>query len=212
MVGFCGSRSLPASASSLVRSVVASVAASGAGLASGCAAGADALAISAALSLGLAPRLSVFAAFGPGGVGAAGSSSAPAVVARAAAAGASVSWWAGGPASVPLRARLARRSLAFVQALAASPSPSGLVAFVSAPPPRRSFGPGPFPSCGSGSWSSVAAAALLGLSVVVFPVGWSPASGLPALPSGPGSWVPAGPGPWASGFRWQPAAVQASLF
>ncbi|RIK25381.1 MAG: hypothetical protein DCC55_40630, partial [Chloroflexi bacterium] len=79
---------------------------------------------------------------------------------------------------------------------------------VSGPPPR-SFGrarPGGWPSCGSGSWGSVGAAALLGLPVVVFQVGWpgfAGASSLPALPGAAGRWLPAGgQGVWSAGWRW----------
>jgi hypothetical protein len=120
--------------------------------------------------------------------------------------GARVAWFAGGR-SGPAVARLAARSLAFVHFLAASPRGSGLAVVVSGPPPRV-FAPaaaGRWPSCGSGSWGSVGAAALLGLPVVVFPVGWSGfagASSLPALP-GRGRWVAVGrSGPWAAGWRW----------
>lgn len=206
VVGFCGSRSLPSSAAPLVAGVVRACLAGGSVVAVGCAAGADLLALSTVLSVGAAPRLSVFCAFGPGGVGAAGSASAVAEVAAAATAGAAVSWWAGGSASVPLRGRLAARSLALVRSLATG---GGLlVAFVSALP-SSPFGGGDFPACGSGSWSSVAAAVRLGVPVAVFPIGI--AADLPALPGGPGSWVP---GPWAGSWSWAvaPEATQLSLF
>ena len=69
MVGFCGSRSLPASAevSALVSGVVGSVLAGvpRRGVAVGCAVGGDALVVSSALALGASSRLRVFAAFGP---------------------------------------------------------------------------------------------------------------------------------------------------
>ena len=49
-------------------------------------------------------------------------------------------------------------------------------------------------------------AALLGLPVVVFPVGWSgfgEAASLPPLPSPAGVWAPAASsGVWAAGWRW----------
>ena len=69
MVGFCGSRTLPASATDteLVSRVVGSVLAGvpRRDLAVGCAVGGDALVVSSALSLGASSRLRVFAAFGP---------------------------------------------------------------------------------------------------------------------------------------------------
>ena len=78
VVGFAGPRSGPASsASSLVSSLVGSVLASGRGVASGCASGVDSLAVSAALAAAAGPRLSVFCAFGPSGLGALARSSAP---------------------------------------------------------------------------------------------------------------------------------------
>ena len=195
-VGFCGSRALPSSAASLVARVVASVVRSGRGVAVGCASGADAFALSAALASGA--RLSVFAVGGPSGRGF-WRCSAFSLVSRAAASGASVSWWAGGRCSCPscsgsgsgrcpsLVGRLRRRSLAFVRFVASSGSGAGLVAFVSSPSSR-------------GSFLSVRAAVRAGLPVVVFPVGFSP-SLLPSLPGG-GRWVPAASsGVWASGWR-----------
>lgn len=221
VVGFAGSRSLSAAvAGPLVSALVGSALAAGRAVAAGCALGADSLALSAAVAFGAGrsvraagfqSRLFVFCAFGPAGLGV-GRSSSLAGVSAAAAAGARVAWWAGGGPAVPPAARLAGRSLAFVRFLAASPPGSALVAFVSGPPPRA-FGraaPGGWPSCGSGSWGSVGAAALLGLPVVVFPVGWAGFAGaasLPPLPgrgpAGRGRWVAAGGRwPWAAGFRW----------
>lgn len=222
LVGFCGSRVLPPATLSLVRSVVCALGAAGRGLAAGCCVGADAAVLSAALEIG-AP-LAVFCAFGPGGAGA-GAASAVRTVARAARSGASVTWWAGGGPQVPLRGRLAQRSLALVQAVAASGAGCGLVAFVGGPPPRP-FGSGAWPACGSGSWSSVAAAVRVGVPVVVFPAGeWAappgpPLSGgwmavCPALPSldDGGRWVPAGSGKiWGRGWRWESAQVQGRLW
>lgn len=200
----CGSRALGASARPAVASVVRAALASGSRLVVGCASGADAAALAAALAAGPGAPVSLFAAFGQAGAGAAGRASNVRGVAAAVAGGLPVSWWAGGPASVPLRARLARRSLAAVRFAARGGPGSSLVAFAAALPPRP-FSSGPFPSCGSGSWSSVAAAALLGLPVSVVPVGplasVSPAS-LPPLPGGGGGgvWVSA-----SRGWRWSPA-------
>ncbi|MCF7991096.1 MAG: hypothetical protein K9M02_11695 [Thiohalocapsa sp.] len=99
---------------------------SGAGLVVGCAKGADAAAIEVAVSGGAAGRLHILCAFGPvasleeadrtPGICA---SSAPRAVALAAAAGARVVPWAGGPAPLPVRARLARRTAAVAAACTA---------------------------------------------------------------------------------------------
>ena len=206
VVMVCGSRTLSASAVPLVNQVVHSLLSAGRGIAVGCAAGADASVVSSVLATGAGSQLQVFAAFGPGGAGSAGSVSAVSVVNQAAANGVPVSWWAGGPASVPLRGRLASRSLACVRSVVGTGNGAGLVAFVSALP-SRSWGSGAFPSCGSGSWSSVAAAAKLGLPVVVFPVGalvCVQSAKLPLLPlAGGGSWVCAGAGVWSGALRWQ---------
>lgn len=65
LVGFCGLRSFPASASPLAARVVGSVLASGRDIAVGCSVGADALVVSSVLAAGEVPRLSVLCAFGP---------------------------------------------------------------------------------------------------------------------------------------------------
>ncbi len=203
VVMLCGSRSLPQGAWRRVGSVVSSLLSAGSVLAVGCAAGADAAAVSSVVSAGAAPRLLLFAVGGRSGAGFAGRVSALAGVRSAVAAGAAVSWWAGGPASVPLRARLVGRSLACVGAAAGGGPGSGLVAFVGQLPPRP-FGAGAWPTCGAGSWGSVAAAALQGLPVVVVPVGalaGVSVSSLPALPGG-GSWSPVSAGVLSGGFRW----------
>ena len=194
-VGFSGSRTLSPAAASVAGAVARGVVASGALGLVGCAAGADAVLMSAFVGAGAAARLSVFAAFGPGGAGAAGRASAVSGVEAAAAAGASVAWWAGGPVSVPVQARLARRSLAFVRALASSGG--RLLVFPSALPPRA-LGAGAWPSCGSGSWSSACAAARLGVAVVVVPAFAGP---LPLL--GPGAWAPVSVA-GAPAWRWAP--------
>ena len=224
VVGFAGPRRGPAAeASALVSSLVGSVLSSGRAVAAGCASGVDSLAVAAACqagagrsvrAAGFRSRLFVFAAFGPSGLGALSGSSAVSVVSASVGAGARVVWWAGGgpvPGSAalpPASARLVRRSLAFVRFLAASPRRSGLVCVVSGPPPAAfsSARPGGWPSCGSGSWGSAGAAALLGLPVVVFPVGWAAFAGaasLPVLPGAAGVWAPASSsGVWSSGWRW----------
>jgi hypothetical protein len=208
----CGSRALPGAAAPLVGRTVSALLDAGSVLSVGCAAGADAAAVSAAVAAGAAPRVALFCAFGPVSppwaaarhtAPGAWSGSAVATVAAALFAGAAVRWWAGGPSSVSLSARLVRRSLACVHSAACGGPGSGLVAFVCQLPPRA-FAPGVWPSCGSGSWASAGAAALLGLPVVVVPVGvleGVSVSSLPALPGG-GSWVPVSAGVLSGGFRW----------
>ena len=217
LVGFAGPRVAPAGASALLSSLVSSVLRSGRGVASGCALGVDHLAVSSALSLGGASSLSVFSAFGPSGLGSLPGASAS--LSAAVSAGASVSWWAGGAPRAgvlpPVVARLSGRSLAFVSALAASGPGRGLVAVVSGPPKKRlpRVAAGRWPSCGSGTWGSVGAAAALGVPVVVFPLGWAgfTPSALPSLPV-PGVWSPAAPsGVWSGGFKFSPV-VQGALF
>jgi hypothetical protein len=203
VVGFCGSRYLSPSFRPLVSGVVSSVLVGGCSVAVGCASGADEFVLSSVVSSGAASRLSVFSAFGPGGVGAVRVSAVSSVL-SALSAGASVQWWAGGGPRVPVRARLVRRSAAFVSFLASSPgsSPSAslrtsLVGFVSSPV-----------VAGSGAWGEVGLAVRCGVPVVVFPCGF-PASALPSL--GQGRWVSAGGGVWSGGWRWVPSASQPSL-
>ena len=68
---------------------------------------------------------------------------------------------------------------------------------------------GAFPSSGFGSWSSVAAAAKLGLTIVDFPVGalvGVASIQLPVLPvSAGGVWSCAGAGIWSGAWRWNPS-------
>ena len=224
LVGFCGSRALPASSSALISRVVCSILASRRSLAVGCCVGADASVLRAVLASGAALRLSVFCAFGPvsppwpaprvSAPGASSSVSWPSGVGATLRAGASVSWWAGGGPEVPLAARLASRSVALVSAVAASRSRgpgAGLVAFVSgSSPPHLRPSPSPsvaFSGHGSGSWGSLALAVGLSLPVVVFPFspcGYGPGPELPS--SWGGSWVPAERPGWVGGFRFVPDA------
>jgi hypothetical protein len=104
---FGGSR--VCSASALVSRVVIAWLASGGSVSVGCATGADALVVSSCLALGATGQLSVYAAFGPGGRGSWFRSSVAGVQA-AAAAGARVSYLAGGELGLPLSVRLFRRS------------------------------------------------------------------------------------------------------
>lgn len=195
-VAFAGSRSLSPSFGPLVSRVVRAVAASGRGVACGCCAGADAAVLSAAL--GAACPLAVFSAGGPSAP-AAGSASAP--LSLLACAGSAVCWWAGGPASLPLAARLARRSAAVVGAAACSAGPAssagaaggaGFVGFFGSARSRGSAG-------------AARLAALAELPICGFWCG----SGPVALPSlGAGSWVPSGGrGVWSRAFLWSPSLL-----
>ncbi|NCA72421.1 MAG: hypothetical protein EOM91_20620 [Sphingobacteriia bacterium] len=215
LVMLAGSRDLAPGAAN-VAGVVSGLIADGSHLVTGCATGADAQVIRAALAQGApgAMALSVLGAHGPvapsspaSRYSAPGSWSGSAVsdVAAAQRAGASVSWWAGGGPDVALRARLARRSLAALRLVAASSCSSGLIAWPSRLP-SYPFRAGAWPSCGSGTWASVAAAARLGVPVAVFPVGELvivPLSSWPALAVG-GSWSPLPSGVLAGAAVWSP--------
>ncbi|MBL1265808.1 hypothetical protein [Candidatus Methylomicrobium oryzae] len=165
--------------------VASDLAAGGASLAVGCCTGADAALLSAVPGSVPPSLMHCFAAFGPGGEGA-GQFSAIAAVQAFAASGGSVCWWAGGPASVPLRSRLAGRTRAVVGA-----ADAGLVAFFASPSSR-------------GSLFACSCALSRGLPVVAFPVGF-PGAELPLL--GAGSWVPFS---ILGGFKW--AKTQAEIF
>lgn len=155
-----GSRQLPAPGLLLARRLGAALARGGFPLLVGCAAGVDQAVLQGFLSLpGSAPHCSVFsAAPAPG--------SRP-WVRTAAAAGARVVFSAGGPRSVPYRARLFRRSEASARAASLA------AVFVVGSPESR------------GSFNTARFAASLGLPVFVVPVGF-PASTLPPL--GAGRW------------------------
>jgi hypothetical protein len=187
-VGVVGSHSaVPAAAGPLVARLVAAVAAAGGSVAVGCAAGVDQLALSASLACG-AP-LSVFCAGGPRGGGFWSGSAPLSLLRSAAAAGASVAWWAGGPSSVGLPSRLRGRAAALLSCVAFR---RGLVVGLVHGGWRAS----------PGSWRALRLAAGRGLPVVVFPLGAFP---LPAL--GAGSWAPCAAGPlWGGAWRWVPAA------
>jgi hypothetical protein len=208
LVGFGGSRSFPVAGASFVGEVVSAVVGRGLGVGVGCASGVDEAVLRSGLSAGAA--LSVFAVGGPSGSGF-WRCSAVSAVRAAASSGASVVWWAGGEAAVPLRRRLRARSAALLSAVVAAGS-RGFVGFV-----------GGAWSVSPGSWSSLRAAVLSGVPVVVFPFavvggglvwgagafrsGAFPGGGLPCLSRwcGPGSWVAAGSASlWGRGFRWVP--------
>jgi hypothetical protein len=185
IVAVAGSRVLPASGSALVAQVASGIVGGGGSLVVGCCSGADAAVLSSVPGFIPPSLVRCLCAFGSGGVGS-GSASAVAAVSSFAGAGGSVQWWAGGPASVALRVRLAARTRAVVAAAGA-----GLVVFFASPSSR-------------GSLLACRYAVSCGLPVVAFPV-WFPVSKLPSL--GAGSWVPlAGYG----GFKW--VANQVNLF
>lgn len=96
----------------------------------------------------------------------------------------------------------ARRSIAMVTRAATRPG-SGLIVFPGLPCPEGLLPSNRPAACfcglGSGSWASAALAAGLGLSVVIFPCGFS------ALPPW-GEWRPTGSGVWAGGFMLNRAA------
>lgn len=215
VVMLAGSRDL-APGHAAVAPVVSTLVTAGVHLVTGCAVGADQLVIRAAVALGPpgVSALSVLAAHGPVSPSwsaarysapGAWSGSAVADVAAAMLAGVSVSWWAGGGPDLELRTRLARRSLSAVRLVAAGGPGSGLVAWPSRLPPLP-FRDGPWPSCGSGTWASVAAAARLDLPVVVIPVGSLldvPLSSWPVLTSG-GQWSPVALVTHAGAALWSP--------
>ncbi|MHB8132893.1 MAG: hypothetical protein ACYDH1_01605 [Anaerolineaceae bacterium] len=141
--------------------------AAGASVRVGCAVGADQFVIQSAVSH--PKNLEIFAQFAPSGAGSF-SGSAVLTVAAAQELGASVSFLAGGPLSVPLRARLLRRSIAALR------GSSFAVFFLSQ-------------SASAGSLNTAAQAATLGIPVYVFPLGFA---GQPvALRHLPGAWRPA---------------------
>lgn len=177
VVAVAGSRVLPASGSALVVQVASDLAAGGASFVVGCCSGADAALLSAVPGSVPPSLVRCLAAFGAGGIGS-GSSSAVGAVSSFAGAGGSVQWWAGGPASVPLRGRLADRTRAVIASADAA-----LVVFFASPSSH-------------GSLLACRCAVSRGLPLVAFPVGFS-GLGLPIL--GAGSWVPFGS---LGGFKW----------
>jgi len=158
-------------------------------MAVGCATGADALALSSAVQAGAHASVSVFAAFGPGGVGACQWSSVGSVMAFEQAGG-KVAWWSGGGAGVPLVVRLRQRTLSVAEA-----GQGGLVAFLGHP-------------SSAGSLLACRQAAGAGVPVVAFPLGFN---GVRLSRLGSGHWVPVGGlGVWSGAWRW--VADQGALF
>ena len=195
VVAVAGSRHLAGDGVLLVIPCVLDLVGRGYTVSVGCAVGTDEAAMSAAS--GYRPsRCLAFAAFGPpspswvapqGRYSAPGSCAVSAVsgVASHARAGGPVIWWAGGGPSVPVSARLSRRTGAVVGA-----ATSAAVLFFGSPLSR-----------GTGLAGRLAVSR--GLPVFAFAVGF-PASSLPLL--GAGAWQPAnGSGSWAGAWQWVPA-------
>ncbi|WP_456378823.1 hypothetical protein [Thiolapillus sp.] len=175
-----GSRQLPSGGAALVGGVARVLVRSGGSLVVGCATGADAAVLNSVPS----SLVLCLSAFGRGGAGSCRVSAVQQVQAHHAAGGA-VQWWAGGPASVPLPARLRGRTAAVVAA-----ANSGLVAFFGSPASR-------------GSALACRMAAGRGLPVVAFPLGFHGLQ-LPVL--GAGQWVPCERGRvWSGAWQWQVA-------
>lgn len=108
---------------------------------------------------------------------------------------------------MPRKVALVRRSIAMVHTLSTAPAPRQLLAFPAAPCPagivpanrwQSGFTP-------SGTWSTAALAAGLGVPVTVFFV--PPAQ----LPAWAGSWLPVTVAGY-TGYQYQPAATQTALF
>jgi hypothetical protein len=188
VIAVAGSRSLPSSCAPLVSAVVVALARRGRLVCVSCCPGADRFALAAALSVRC--LAAVFAAAGPSP--AVGSHASFPPLALPSWALPLVRWWAGGAASVPLRARLVRRAAASVRFAAASGPGAGLVCFLRSPHSR-------------GSVLALRLAARLGLPAVVFCCGFLPAA-LPSL--GSGAWVPAArSGVFAAAVRWAPPSL-----
>ena len=189
---FGGSRSLSPSFFSFVAGVVGLALRRGFCVSVGCAAGADAAVVRAVMRFaGAASRLSVAAVGSSCGAGFWRGSAPLSLLRSAASRGAAVVWSAGGSLSLPLRARLLRRSLAgaagcsFAVFFLASPSSAGSLAVASRLASR-------------------------GADVFAFSCGFS---GPPAPLSGvPGAWVPVRRLFGSPAWRWSVAAVQPRLF
>lgn len=216
IIGFTGSVNLPDDKAITVTHQIEKLLAGADKVYVGCALGVDALVIDAMLRAGRATDLEIFTAFGPLRAAtyhgnkfysAPGASGRPlraisnlSGVAVAQQAGATVHWWAGGTAAVPLRGRLAKRSLRVIESLWTAHG--ALFAFpVSLP--VTPFGPGKFPTCGSGTWSTAAAAVKMGVPVSVLPV--VPPLDLPALPAkNGGEWQFIEVAPAVYAHQWTP--------
>lgn len=185
-IALVGSRTLTDTQTQVVFSVAASLVSSGQSLRVGCCQGADVSALAGACSVDRS-AVSVFAAFGEGGVGACRVSAVYEVSAFATSGG-SVTWWAGGVPSVPLPVRLVRRAQLVVERAAS------VVAF---------FGS----ASSKGTLQACKHAVALGLPVVAFFFG-------EAVSLGSGSWLPSSSfrGLPVSALAWQASSAQPSFF
>lgn len=199
-----GPRHNVAAQSDLIPAVVIALLRSGRSISVGCATGVDQKVITTALENRFAHKLNIFCAFGASGAGWIEGCSAPyALIESAAHVGATIYFWAGGAPGLPesgrgippATVRLARRSLACVR------SAHSIVGFADRHP-AEPFARGEWPSCGSGTWASIAAAAQRSLTAVVFPLYRGK---LPPLTVA-GDWTPtADSGLWSHSQRFNPS-------
>lgn len=185
-IAIAGSRSLSSSYSDLIDNVVKSIITSGAHISVGCCVGCDDVVIWSILNgpAGANVPLSsirCFAAFDESGDGSCSLTARSTVFILSNAIPGSVSWLAGGPLSVPLRGRLAKRTKTVID------SASACVVF--------------FDSADSvGTLGAARTALSRGLPVIAFACGLQ-ANSLPSL--GAGSWVSIkGDGVWSRSFQW----------
>lgn len=187
IIGITGPREVSTRASSAIMGVVRYIHALKCRLAVGCATGVDAWALAESLRQS-AQRTTVFAAFGPKGEKSFTASNVSGVQ-RATAVGANVMWWSGGQFDSNNALRLIRRSQALVKYVASGPKGSGMFSFVSRPPPKGFAKDKAWPSCGSGTWGTLAAANHLSVPVLVFPIDGMHPGTLPTLPGKAGEWT-----------------------
>lgn len=189
IVGITGPRAIAPDTTSLISQVVFSLGIIKTHIAVGCASGVDRIALSNAV-LVEPQRVTVFAVFGPKSEGSFGSSNVKGVR-LAAKAGAKVNYFAGGDTDSQPVLRLIRRSQAMIKYVAdVGGAGSGIFGFVNKLPDKEFARDKNWPSCGSGTWATIAAANYRGLKVVVFPVEGLKGEDLPLLPGGEGEWTP----------------------
>jgi hypothetical protein len=203
VVGFTGPRGVEASAAPIINRVVQRMMQVGSAVAVGCATGVDAYVLAAALHID-PTRLFVFSVFDAQGVGG-GKWSNVAGVKRSAEQGAAVNWGVGGTFESNYTVKLVRRSKRLIRFLSEAKAGGSLVGFVTKPPQHAFARDKDWPSCGSGTWATIAACNHRRLQVVVFPVAWPTFSPdqLPVLPGGPGEWqMVMGDNLPAGGYMW----------
>jgi hypothetical protein len=183
VVGFAGGRALQSEHGIVIAGIVRSLLRWKFRLAVGCAIGADEFAIATMEHFRKAQHCTIYASFGRDGTGKIATSSR--IIGEAEAAGAEVHWLAGGPAHIPPRARLIRRTETMIC--------SGIVALVSVWTRPDS----------KGTARACQIAAQQGIPVVAFE-----AFGDCPRPIGPGCWrsISASSRLWARGWRWMPEA------